>query len=213
MEVFQDLSIKPIIDIKKLRSELISQASNGWFHDKEKETEVTDHVLLDEDVIVFNREAFNNIDDSLLILWQKGNSYSVTNIVPRNTSELGISRYNEIIGDFLNEIVIPLKEKGILDFTLSKGLKQIDDWLDASSVESLKKFSDLANKSTGASHPLDQRRWIDFLIKSHQASVSLDASNLLKWLVEIEKWPEEIASDLAIEYEFSRDLLKEYDKR
>lgn len=213
MEVFQDLSVDSLIDIKKLREKIIKQVGNGWTHDKKRENTISDEILADDDVIVFHRNAFDDVDESILILWQKQNSYYVTNIVPSNVGELGVSKYNIIINDFVDRVISPLKEKGDLDFKLSTKLKNIEDWLDMPSANALISFSKLANKSTRASHPSDQKRWVSFLIQAHQSSATLDSSELFRWLVEVGKWPDEIASDLAIDYEFSRELLKEYDKR
>jgi hypothetical protein len=36
---------------------------------------------------------------------------------------------------------------------------------------------------------------------------------LRRWLIEIEHWPEEQASDLTFQYDFSRDLLKCFTKQ
>ncbi|POD96800.1 hypothetical protein BVY06_05600 [Pectobacterium odoriferum] len=213
LEVFQDLTIESSIKINSLRDKLTAQAHGEWGHDIERENEISDAALVDEDVIVFNRAAFDDIDESCLILWQYGNQYKVTNIVPRNSGELGIRKYNIILNDFFNEIVIPMHKEGFLNFNISAQLKTIDSWLDESAADALMKFSRLANKSTKASHPLDQKRWLNFLIKAHRSAIKPDASELMRWLCEICEWPDETASDLAIEYEFSLSLLNEYDKR
>jgi hypothetical protein len=36
---------------------------------------------------------------------------------------------------------------------------------------------------------------------------------LQRWLIEDEKWPEDEAINLAVEYEYARDLLKVYESR
>lgn len=213
LEVFQELIIESNIEMHALRSKLTSKVSDEWFHDVEREREINDVALVDEDVIVFNRKAFDDIDESCLILWQYGSNYRVTNIVPKSSGELGIRKYNIILNDFLNYIVIPMQRDGVLDFSISDKLKTIDSWLDESAADALVKFSRLANKSTKASHPLDQERWLDFLIKAHRSAIKPDASELMRWLCEICEWPDDTASDLAIEYEFSLSLLNEYDKR
>ncbi|UAY91386.1 hypothetical protein KSL88_18105 [Pectobacterium polaris] len=213
LEVFQELTIEYNIEMSSFRNKLISQVNKEWVHDVEREGEISDDALVDEDVIVFNRAAFDDIDESYLILWQYGNQYKVTNIVPRNSGELGIRKYNIIINDFLNKILMPMNKEGFLDFNISAQLKTIDSFLDESAADALMKFSRLANKSTKASHPLDQERWLDFLIKAHRSAIKPDASEFMRWLCEICEWPDETASDLAIEYEFSLSLLNEYDKR
>ena len=78
-------------------------------------------------------------------------------------------------------------------------------------AEALRRFSVLANKSTGASHPLDRDRWFDFILLAHRENAQLDASVLARWLSESEGWFEDCARDLAGEYERSRSLLTRYE--
>ncbi|WP_145482906.1 hypothetical protein [Yersinia rohdei] len=212
LDVFQELHIQTHSELSGVRQALINKASNLWKHDLEKEEDIRSAAINDEDVIVFIRESFNDIDESCLILWQDGNGYSVTNIVPRNVGELGIKKYNCILNDFYNRIVLPASSDDLFTVLLSSSVKTLEDFLDKLSIDALNKFSRLANKSTGTSHPSDEARWFEFLIKAHNASVSLDAGQLARWLSEVEQWPDEIASELAINYESSRSLLKAYDK-
>jgi hypothetical protein len=74
-------------------------------------------------------------------------------------------------------------------------------------------FSVLANKSTGATHPSDERRWFEFIGAAHREDASLDDRTLERWLREEEDWPEDVASELAAEYEKARSLLKFYDPK
>jgi len=49
----------------------------------------------------------------------------------------------------------------------------------------LKCFSTLANKSTGASHPLDQKCWFEFLTLAHHAHNKLDIDLVISTLKEL----------------------------
>ena len=71
----------------------------------------------------------------------------------------------------------------------------------------LRHFSALANKSAGASHPLDQRRWFDFIIAVHRAHDDVGTDRLARWLHEVEGWTQETAHDLAGEFERGLALL------
>jgi hypothetical protein len=73
--------------------------------------------------------------------------------------------------------------------------------------DALRRFSILANHGTGSAHPLDRERWFAFLLHCHQDRCELDTDMLQRWLME-QGWTFERASDLAIEYEFGRGLLK-----
>ncbi|CAI2467647.1 hypothetical protein [Serratia plymuthica] len=213
LEVFQELVIKVSIDLSSAREKILSKVSAPWSNMIEEEREIRGAAIDDEDVIVFSREPFDNVDESSLILWQDGNSYRVANIVPKNVGDLGIKKYNLILRDFYEKVIYPLVKEEGFNVTISSKTQSLDDWLDESTANSLSLFLRMANKYTGASHPLDEQRWYEFLINAHKSSASLDAEQLSRWLIEVDSWPDEIARELAINYEFARGLLKTYDEK
>ncbi|HAT3694585.1 TPA: hypothetical protein I8549_004918 [Serratia marcescens] len=213
LEVFQELVIKVSIDLSLAREKILSKVSAPWINMIEEEREIRGAAIDDEDVIVFSRESFDNVDESSLILWQDGNGYRVANIVPKNVGDLGIKKYNSILRDFYEKIIYPLVKEEGFNVTISSNTQSLDDWLDEPTANSLNLFSRMANKYTGASHPLDEQRWYDFLINAHKSSASLEAGQLSRWLIEVDSWPDEIARELAINYEFARGLLKTYDEK
>jgi hypothetical protein len=83
----------------------------------------------------------------------------------------------------------------------------LEHWLSAAAAEKLRRFSSGANRGTGSSHPQDRERWNEFVLSAHQARSILDASTLRRWLVEVDQWPPEVADQLAVEYEYGRELL------
>jgi hypothetical protein len=83
----------------------------------------------------------------------------------------------------------------------------IDQLIGIDAFTALEKFSGLANKSMGSSHQLDRDRWCDFLIKLYRNGVKLDRELLKEWLIQ-EGWSSDMASNLACEFDFARDLLK-----
>ena len=78
--------------------------------------------------------------------------------------------------------------------------------------KALVRFSNLANKSTGSSHPLDRKRWLEFLILAHEAGSDLHADLIIRSLVEL-GWSEGKAIELGIEFEFAEDLLSYIQER
>lgn len=170
-----------------------------------------DHAIDGEDAIVLVRDAFDDVDESGMVLWQEGSGYKVSNIVPRNVGELGITKYNAILRDFVARVAEPASRTGGFEIELSSSHQSLDDWLDADPAAALQRFSRLANKSTGAAHPMDRDRWYAFLIATHHASKRLDTDQLVRWLVEVERWSEDKAHELAIDYEFALGLLEQYD--
>ena len=183
-----------------------------WHHDQEREEDIRLHASDGEDVIVLVRAAFDDVDESGLVLWQEGDGYRISNIVPRNVGELGVTRYNAILRDFVAKIAEPAARSEAFDIELTSPLQSLDDWLDTGPATALRRFSRLANKSTGAAHPMDRERWYAFLIATHHTPKRLDTDQLVRWLIEVEHWSEDKAHELAIDYEFALGLLEQYDQ-
>lgn len=211
IEVFQNLHLKGHTAASSVRESILAQVQEPWHHDLEREEDLRDHAIDDEDVIVLVRDSFDDVDESGLVLWQEGEGYKVSNIVPRNVGELGITKYNAILRDFAARLAEPASRAGGFEVELSSPYQSLDDWLEAEPAAALRRFSRLANKSTGAAHPMDRDRWYTFLIATHHASNRLDTDQLVRWLVEVEHWTEEKAHELAIDYEFALGLLEQYD--
>lgn len=213
IEVFQDMDIKgPITKRSELRAALIAAALKPWRVDPERSAEIARNAVTSEDVILFRREAGDDYPAAGLTLWGTDDGYRVPNIVPLETGSLTFAQYNTILADFIEHIATPVVEE--LGFTIitTKSQQTLDDWLSSDAAEKLRRFSRAANKSTGASHPSDERRWFDFLVAVHRAGDKLDADRLARWLHEAERWDEESAHKLAGDYEQSLALLAFYDE-
>jgi uncharacterized protein YggL (DUF469 family) len=79
----------------------------------------------------------------------------------------------------------------------------------STALQLLKSFSGAANRS--GTHPCDCRRWFGFLICLHDRRADDHHTDLVKhWLLK-DGWPENKASKLVSEAEFTRDLLRAYD--
>lgn len=213
IEVFQDLHLRSHSSAKSTREDILAQVREPWLHETEKEEELKESAGADEDLIVLVRSSFDDIDESALVLWQQGEDYWVSNIVPRNVGELGIARYNAILKDFVAHIAQPASQAGRFAIEQTSPSQTLDDWLDREPADALRRFSRLANKSTGAAHPMDRERWYAFLIAAHRTAKQPDSSQLVRWLDEVEGWSEDKAQELALDYEFALGLLEQYDKR
>ena len=211
IEVFQDLSIHvPRSSFSSLRSELISAAAAPWKFDLKRSDELKKSSMSNADVLLFRRDAIVDHPAVNLSLWQRGDTYYVPNIVPESGS-LNHSEYNAVLGDFVIKVVRPVSTKLKIEIELSSARKSLTDWLTEDAARKLHVFSVSANKSSGASHPLDRQRWLNFVIAAHRADSSLNASTLARWLHEIEGWDEESAHVLAGEFENFIELLTLYD--
>jgi hypothetical protein len=212
IEVFQDLYLRKRSSSSMIRDSILAEVHEPWRHDPGREEDIRSHSSDQEDVIVLVRASFDEIDESGLVLWQDHDDYKVANIVPRNVGELGIANYNTILRDFVSRVAQPAALNGDFEIELTSPNQTLENWLETEPADKLRRFSRLANKSTGAAHPMDRERWYAFLIATHSASKRLDSNQLARWLVEVEGWIPERAQELAIDYEFALGLLEQYDR-
>lgn len=211
IEVFQDLFLKFSEERRmEICGMLTRHAKAPWHHAKEREKKFLEYDT-EKYVMTFERNPSEGLPASSLILWPEEYGYQVSNIIPLKTNKLEIPVYNNILNDFLNRIIRPASEEMKFDFEISSRNQSITDWVSQEAAEALHRFSVTANKSTGSSHPSDQRFWFEFLFAIHKESRKFNTDILGRWLREIEEWPPEVVDDLIIEYEFGMDLLEAYD--
>jgi hypothetical protein len=212
ISVFQDLTIHGCLGgLPAIRKALLDQAIGPWHHAKEKEEIITINSDSD-DVVVFTRDKEDGVEAVALVLWSANLSYKVTNIVPRDVSELGYEAYNQTLKDFVSRIVKPASKQVDFKFDLTSEQQSLNDWVCDNVAQELRRFSKLANKSTGSAHPSDRQRWLDFILLSHRSKTKLDTELLVRWLIESQKWADDKAYDLATQYEFGLELLNKYDR-
>lgn len=213
IEVFQDLYLRGPDSLRPaLRIAILELASLPWRHVPEKEENLSTYSGGDGDVIVFERDATPGLPGAGLVLWSTHDGYQVVNIVPIEVGSLGFTAYNAILDDFVLRIGKQAAKRAGFKLETTAPYQTIKDWLSPPAANALRIFSAAANKSTGASHPLDKKRWLAFLIEAHRDKNSLDAGRLARWLIETEHWPDDTAHELAIEYELALDLLQQYDQ-
>lgn len=211
IKVFQELYLRHARGPSAVREAVLRQLGTQWVHRPELEDEID--IPGEPNVIALVRPQTKVMQGVGLWLFEESDGrYRVTNIVPLKSGELGATGYNEALQQFVRDVVKPAGDKLGLLYELSEDEMSLEDWADPETAEALKRFSRLANKSTGRSHPMDGQRWVAFLLVAHTQKTSLDSDQLTRWLVEVERWPAEIASELASEYELSRTLLSKYDE-
>jgi hypothetical protein len=212
LEVFRDWEIRSP-DRSKLSeflAELVRSLPRGWTRDASREKELTRH-RDDGSLVVLKNDPETGLPAARLYLFSEPGLAKVTNIVPYERSELTRAEYNSILLAY-QAIVTPIAEKLGLEVTLTSDQENIADLMSERAMNALRAFSRLANKSTGASHPLDHDRWLKFLIYAHKDDARLDTETLIRWFVEEDGWYDDQAEKLGIAYEFARGLLSEYDK-
>lgn len=212
MRVFGDLFIHHDgVTFSALVEALTSKLPVGWSRGRQREGRLNKVDPTDGACFVFAGTAAPVIPGASLWLFPKDtNTAYVSNIVPSKSRQLSFDEYNAILARFNDRVVIPVAKQLGLSPTLSRaGEVGLRDFVSDASARALERFSTAANKSTGSSHPLDNRRWNDFIVAIHNNGDDLSADVLRRWLIE-DGWDPDSAMDLAIEYERGRDLLKQY---
>ena len=209
IEVFQDLFL---VCAEKRRAELCealrSGASSPWRHAGERERELARASSVAPTFLAFDRRSEDGIAASGLTLREQPDGYTVANIVPLENGDLSVSRYNDVLNDFLDRVVNPALTDSDVEVKVTPRRQTITDWTSSSAASALHTFSACANKSTGTGHPADQERWFRFLFAAYDTDSRLDTDLLGRWLVEVEDWPPEMAEHLTDEYRYSMDLLR-----
>lgn len=213
IEVFRDLSVRSDqIPLDEIRASLLAVETQAWLHNEDQEANLKKHAvgMRDEDILVFEY-AGDELPKATLTLWQRGDSYKVTNIVPAEVSELGVQLYNDLLVCFVDEVIEQAEVRDQLSLDLTDNVRGLNTWTSGEAAEALRRFSALANKSTTNSHPNDRERWEIFVIEAHRNGDSLPADILMQWLIEVDGWDETSANKLAIEFEQGISLLGAYD--
>lgn len=212
IEVFRDLSVHGDRDQRSaLRRALIESAVAPWSVDLERSEEVRLTGLADEDVILFRCEANARHPAAGLTFWGTSDGYYVPNITPTETGRLSFEQYNAVLDEFLTELLEPIASRYGFSIKTTKQEQGLDDWVNEEVALALRRFSSAANKSSGAGHPSDQRRWYAFIVASHSHRRKLNPDQLSRWLCEVDGWDEDTAHDLAGDFESALSLLRFYD--
>lgn len=183
----------------KERKDLTEKASKAYGYDRQL-------MCIESPDIDFKEKNIKGV----LWLWLGNSSVEIFNIVPLIGNHLEFSEYNYILESFHKSIVEQLSATYSLKIEISKPFFDIADVATTESIDALKSFSESANKSTGHTHPCDFRRWCEFVISSYRAEKHIGVSDLMNWLIE-NGWADDMANELALDYEYSLDLLDQYE--
>ncbi|MCG7549201.1 hypothetical protein [Pseudoalteromonas sp. Of7M-16] len=167
------------------------------------------NIPIPNDSVMYCFDYFEN-EEHIASLWladhESGGLY-VSNIVPAKVSSLSVPEYNNILKFFGEQMLSNASAEFGASIEFSKEDIELTDIFSAAAADSLLSFSNLANKSTGHSHPCDRKRWFSFISHAFNSSKRAYPDQLEKLLVEL-GWDESSASDLSRDYEYSLELLK-----
>lgn len=214
IEVFRELRLRTEGDPATIRAAVLAHLQAPWSHDAKLESKFESSFDNTHNSIVLSWAGTEDLPAAHLFLLEEASGYAVTNIVPVRVGSIGISVYNRLLQIFADQASKAANEAGF-KILLTGSEQSLEEWLEPEAAILLRSFSGLANMSTRAAHPLDQKRWFDFIIAVHrsQADRRIDAGRLTRWLNEAEGWDEAGAQELASEYSRSLELLEQYDAK
>ena len=205
MKTFRDLYIQLNgVNTETFTQKLESQTNSIWVRRKDKE-----EIGSGEEHFMCFEAVKNDTSMSVALFlfpYSDAETWWVSNIVPTEQNELTHDQYNDALMSFNEQIIQP----AIIDTPITAQLTS--DVITVASVagieveNALKRFSKLANKSTGTSHPSDQKRWFEFLTMAHHAHAKLDVNLIIHTLREL-GWSGERAYELGLQFEFAESLL------
>lgn len=213
LEDFQDLVIRGADRaLSRLGEQIESHLTKGWSRNKKRERD-SERLFGENEgrFCVFERTKVRGAPSVGVALLCKTGVAEVANIVPLDKSELSIAEYNEALTYFATHFAAPAAQRLGLKVEITPPQRHLTDWLSQTAADTLVTFNAAANHSSAASHPMDQRRWLDFIIACHRDATPSEAGLLRRWLIECAGWSEDLASDLVSQYELGRELLKQYD--
>ncbi len=205
---FRDLvfrGTRPVLE--QFISEIEHLLDNGWTRDYAREGEVRTPALGRMYCFVCTAAGWRPASE-LFLVNSDGDLY-VSNVL--SDSALTYDQYNAIVQEFHDRFAVPAARSAGVSVDLGEADFRIEDFLDPRTAKLLRSFSALANRSI--LHPLDRERWNQFVTAAHREGTKLSASMLRRWLIEEEKWSEDVASSLAVEYERARELLGVYESQ
>jgi hypothetical protein len=209
MQVFRVLFLKAANSerLSALVDEVEKSLKPGWKRDRALEKSLRADVFSTKPVYCFAKDEHDRLPSATVYLLEEtpGNLV-LSNIIPRKQYQLTYDEYDSILEEFVS-IVRPCADKNDVLVNLTRSQADLRDWLSNTAAEKLRTFSTRANKRAGFLLPSDEERWLDFIVTARREGSTLDASNLRRWLVEVEGWSPEIAEQLAGEYAFGGKLL------
>lgn len=209
MKVYGDLFVRGGTErLDRFSATLENHLVNGWSRNHEREAEVRSAALGPLYCYSCTRLKSRPSGDLWMAMHSQGYLY-VSNILAHEFPSLTYDQYNAILSDFCKHCARPAADEAGVSLELGNQDPQLEEFISPTAAGILRAFSAGANRAV--SHPLDRKRWNAFLLAAHRENAELSPDLLERWLVEEEKWPEDKARALSVEYEHARDLLNTYE--
>lgn len=212
MELFQDLTIKlnpSYPGFQKTLVELVNNSGEWRIREDFQESFKKRGLLKDRSVICIECPIINYKGKNLQgVIWtyDYGTWLQTFNIIPSNSNKLSKDEYNYLLNEFVKVFINRTAADYHAEVVMSKPTLELMDYVDQDVFDALVFFSDMANKSTGRTHPLDEKRWFDFLLVASSKKRRLSVDYLEGWLID-HGWSSDMANELGLDYEYGLALL------
>jgi len=144
-------------------------------------------------------------------LWDYNGFYEVFNIIPLLGNSLDYDQYNFLLNEFYKKFIENLAKKYNAKIVISEPIKKLINTIGEDAYNALESFSIGANKTTGNTHPFDFKRWCEFIFIIFRNDIEIGVDELIFWLEE-NGWDSDMANRLGLEFEYSLNLLKNYER-
>lgn len=122
-------------------------------------------------------------------------------------SHIDYSEYNKILDYFRDKVfykIINDSHNHISENTEDFNIEEVIPY-------SFSKLNTWLSNFPLSGHPLDERRWYDFVISLHKNNEDLSIDVFKKYLQEKYNWEEDVVESFALKLESQLDLLDYYD--
>lgn len=212
MELYQDLTIKPNSDYPGFQQKLVDEVerSGDWKVRKDiQEAFVKQSLLEDGTIICIETPILKYMEKELqgvIYTFDNGTLLKTFNIIPSNSKELCKKEYNFLLNEFVKVFINKTAVDYQAEVIITEPIMELKNYIDKDVYNALVVFSEMANKSTGHSHPMDERRWCVFILLSASKERRLSFNCLKDWLEE-QGWSSDMAYELCLDYEYGLTLL------
>ena len=216
MKKFIQLTIKhPDAErLKAFMSSLSDAKGYPFSYQKQASAEYAKNVFLDKGEAACFKTGRKSLFESTVWVVLTGNSFVVTNITSTINTNLGITNYNSILNTFFFDFVSKFID-GTFEVFKTGEVVSLEEIISADAFQVLKQWEATCDKLSPYSHFVDRARWFDFIVLTHDNGDELAPNDLSTWLIEDCNWSTpaliKSAEDIALSFEFGRDLLNQAD--
>jgi hypothetical protein len=209
MDIFREIHLRGSTEqVDAVVREVEKSLTAGWTRDAKQESRMRSMSSPDDATFCFTCDQAGKRPAATVFLMKRASgTFKTYNVVPHKLHQLSHAQYNGILEEFFRRFIRSAAERLGVEAELTDDKVDLENWMSPEAAEKLRRFSMSANKSTGSAHPSDQELWMDFIVAAQRERAKIDPATLRRWLVEVGDWPEEVADDLASEYEFGKDIL------